>query len=191
MQGPLAVFFFMLKGILIAGRNDFILKGGKSMEAIYWSVIILLFIIAFIGLVFPVVPSVLFIIGGILLYGVFYSFEPFNWVFWTIQILFVILLFTADYAANMFGVKKYGGSKAGIWGSTLGLIIGPFVIPFAGILVGPFIGAALAEILFHRRDFKTAMKIGLGSVVGFISSVITKAVIQLGMIGYFLIVVLH
>ncbi|HYK74219.1 MAG TPA: DUF456 domain-containing protein, partial [Pseudoneobacillus sp.] len=35
-----------------------------------------------------------------------------------------------------------------------------------------------------------AIKIGVGSVIGFISSVITKTIIQAVMIGYFLLVVL-
>jgi uncharacterized protein YqgC (DUF456 family) len=159
------------------------------MDTLFWIIITLLFIMGFVGLIFPIIPSVLFIFGGILLYGLFYSFEPFGWFFWTVQILLVILLFAADYIDNMVGVKKYGGTKAGIWGSTIGLLVGPFVIPFVGILIGPFIGAFLAEILVHKQDPVTASKIGLGSVVGFISSVITKGIIQLLMIGYFIFVV--
>lgn len=159
------------------------------MDTLFWIIITLMFIMGFVGLIFPIIPSVLFIFGGILLYGLFYSFEPFGWSFWTVQILLVILLFAADYIANMVGVKKYGGTKAGIWGSTIGLLVGPFVIPFVGILIGPFIGAFLAEILVHKQDPVTASKIGLGSVVGFISSVITKGIIQLLMIGYFIFVV--
>ncbi|MFF2497543.1 DUF456 domain-containing protein [Peribacillus sp. NPDC058075] len=159
------------------------------MDTLFWIIITLMFIMGFVGLIFPIIPSVLFIFAGILLYGFFYSFEPFGWFFWTVQILFVILLFAADYIANMVGVKKYGGTKAGIWGSTIGLLVGPFVIPFLGILLGPFIGAFLAEILVHKKDPVTASKIGLGSVVGFISSVITKGIIQFLMIGYFLFVV--
>ena len=77
----------------------------------------------------------------------FFTFEPFGWFFWIIQGLFIVLLFVADYIANMIGIKKYGGSKAGIWGSTIGLLVGPFVIPFLGILIGPFIGAIGAEII--------------------------------------------
>ena len=160
------------------------------MDILFWIIIALMFIIGFIGLVFPVIPSVLFIFAGMILYGLFYSFTPFNWFFWTVQILFVLLLFSADYIANMVGIKKYGGTKAGIWGSTIGLIAGPFIIPFVGILIGPFIGAFLAEILFHRTDLVTASKIGLGSVVGFVSSIITKGIIQLLMVAYFLYVVL-
>ena len=160
------------------------------MEIIYWLLISALFIIAFIGLIYPIIPSVVFLLAGYLLYGFLFSFEPFNWLFWTIQGFFIILLFIADYIANMIGIQKYGGSKAGIWGSTIGLIIGPFVIPFLGILLGPFIGAVLAEILINKKNLKDSMKIGFGSVVGFISSVVTKTIIQLLMLGYFFIVVL-
>ncbi|NWQ40040.1 DUF456 domain-containing protein [Bacillus sp. EB106-08-02-XG196] len=160
------------------------------MEIVYWSVIVILFIIGFVGLIYPIIPSVLFLLAGYLLYGVFFSFEPFGWFFWLIQSFFIILLFIADYIANMIGIQKYGGSKAGVWGSTIGLIIGPFVIPFLGILLGPFIGAVGAELLVNKRDFKNSLKIGFGSVVGFISSVITKTIIQILMIVYFFLVVL-
>jgi uncharacterized protein len=159
------------------------------MEIVYWSIISILFIIGFVGLVYPIIPSVLFLLVGYLLYGVFFSFEHFGWFFWLIQSFFIILLFIADYIANMIGVQKYGGSKAGVWGSTIGLLVGPFIIPFLGILIGPFIGAVSAELLVNKRDFKNSLKIGFGSVVGFISSVITKAIIQTLMIVYFLLVV--
>lgn len=161
------------------------------MEIVYWAIIAILFIVAFVGLVYPIIPSVIFLLAGFLLYGVFFSFEPFHWLFWVIQGLFVILLFVADYIANMIGIKKYGGSKAGIWGSTIGLIFGPFIIPVLGILIGPFIGAIAAELIFNKRNFTDSTKIGFGSVIGFISSVVTKTIIQAIMIGYFLLVVLN
>jgi uncharacterized protein len=161
-----------------------------KMESVYWSIIILLFIVAFVGLVYPIVPGVLFLLAGFLLYGLFFNFEPFRWYFWLIQGLFIVLLFVADYIANMIGIKKYGGSKAGIWGSTIGIIVGPFVIPFLGILIGPFIGAIAAELIFNKRNFTESLKIGFGSVIGFISSVITKTIIQILMIVYFFILVL-
>lgn len=160
------------------------------MEYIYWIIIGLLFLGAFAGLIFPIIPGVLLLMGGFILYGIFFSFDHFNWIFWLIQGLFVILLFGADYIANIIGVKKYGGSKAGMWGSTIGLLVGPFVIPFLGILIGPFLGAALAELLFNKKNLNDAIKIGFGSVVGFVSSVATKGIIQTIMLIYFFILVL-
>ncbi|MEK4969255.1 DUF456 domain-containing protein [Cytobacillus kochii] len=160
------------------------------MDILAWAIIIILFVIAFIGLIYPIIPSVLFIAAGFIVYGLFYSFEPFGVLFWSIQILFVILLFGADYISNMVGVKKYGGTKAGIWGSTIGILVGPFVIPVAGILLGPIVGAIIAELIVHRRPFKEAVLVGFGSLVGFISSIFTKGIVQVVMIIYFLFVVL-
>ena len=159
------------------------------MEIVGWTLIIISFVIGFIGLVYPIIPSVIFIMGGFLLYGVFFSFAELPWWFWLIQILFVILLFGADMMANAFGVKKYGGSKAGIWGSTIGLLIGPIVLPFAGIILGPFLGAIIAELLITQSSIKQAIKTGFGSVIGFLTSVITKGVVQIVMIAIFFWVV--
>ncbi|MER1986161.1 MAG: DUF456 family protein [Solibacillus sp.] len=159
------------------------------MEITAWIIIIALFIIAFIGLVYPIIPSVLFILGGFIVYGLFFSFSDLPWWFWAIEILFVILLFAADTVSNLVGVKKFGGSKAGMWGSTIGLLIGPFVIPIAGILLGPFIGAVAAELLVTRATFDQAVKAGIGSLIGFLTSVVTKGIIQAIMIVLFIFVV--
>ncbi len=160
------------------------------MDIIYWIIISVLFLISFIGLVYPIIPSVLFLAAGFIVYGVIYGFDQLSIWFWMIQGMFFLLLLTADYVANLFGVKKFGGSKAGVWGSTIGLIIGPFIIPGFGILIGPFLGAVIAELLVHKKDVKTATKIGIGSLIGFFSGAFSKAIIQLFMIGYFLFAVL-
>ena len=159
------------------------------MDIVAWILIIALFIIAFVGLVYPIIPSVLFIVGGFIVYGLFHSFSELSWWFWVIQILFVVLLFTADTLANLVGVKKFGGSKAGMWGSTIGLLIGPFVIPFAGILIGPFLGAVLAELLVTKSSMEASLKAGVGSLVGFLTSVVTKGIIQAVMILVFVIAI--
>jgi uncharacterized protein len=159
-------------------------------ETVYWLLISILFIISFIGLIYPIIPSVLFIFGGFLLYGFLFSFYQLTVTFWVIQIIFVILLFGTDYLTNLIGVKKYGGSKAAIWGSTIGLLIGPFIIPVAGILIGPFVGAIAGEMFVNKKDVKDAFKIGIGSLIGLLSGVIAKGIIQLIMIAYFLFLVL-
>ena len=159
------------------------------MDIIAWVLIIASFIIAFVGLVYPIIPSVLFIIIGFVIYGLFNSFEELGWLFWTIEILFVVLLFVADSISNLIGVKKFGGTKAGMWGSTIGLLVGPFIIPVAGILVGPFIGAVIGELLVTKTDYKQALKAGVGSLVGFLTSVVTKGTIQVIMIIIFIIAI--
>ncbi|WP_438310944.1 DUF456 domain-containing protein [Sporosarcina sp. FA9] len=157
------------------------------MELIGMVVAILFFIIAFAGLVYPIIPSALFMILGFLLYGLLVTFDGMTWLFWSIQILFIVLLFGADMLSSILGVQKFGGSKAGMWGSTIGLLIGPFVIPVAGIILGPFLGAVLAELIVTRSGFKQALKTGVGSLIGFFTSIITKGSIMIVMIIIFFI----
>ncbi|MFF2754305.1 DUF456 domain-containing protein [Psychrobacillus sp. NPDC058041] len=159
------------------------------MEIVGWILIIACFIIAFIGTFYPIIPSVVFMILGYIIYGLFFSFAELNWLFWIIQLLFVVLLFSADMAANAFGVKKFGGTKAGMWGSSIGLILGPFVIPVAGILIGPFLGAIIAELVITRKGLKQAIKSGIGSLVGFLTSSVAKIIILTVMLVLFIIFV--
>ena len=119
----------------------------------------------------------------------FHSFDALPWWFWVIEILFILLLFGADTLSNLFGVKKFGGSKAGMWGSTVGLLVGPFIIPFAGIILGPFLGAVIGELIVSKRTIVEAVKSGIGSVVGFLTSVVTKGTLQVIMIIIFFIAI--
>ncbi|CAM3121847.1 DUF456 domain-containing protein [Filibacter tadaridae] len=159
------------------------------MEIIAWVLTIIMFIVAFIGLVYPIIPSAFFILSGFLLYGLFDTFEGMTVLFWVIQVLFILLLFGADTLSNLVGVKKFGGSKAGMWGSTIGLLIGPFVIPVFGILVGPFLGAVIAELVVSRSGVKQSIKTGIGSLVGFFTSVLTKGIVMGVMIVVFVMFV--
>ncbi|MBQ4865263.1 DUF456 domain-containing protein [Priestia megaterium] len=160
------------------------------MAILCWALIIISFVVSFVGLVYPIIPSVLFVALGFVIYGLFYDFSSYSWLFWVIQGLLVVALFLADYIANIIGVKKFGGTKAGVWGSTVGLLVGPFVIPGFGIILGPFIGAIVGELIVHRTTISNAVKIGVGSVIGFFSGAISKGFIQLVMIAYFLYAVL-
>lgn len=160
------------------------------LEILTWVILVTLWIGAFVGLIYPILPSAVFLYGSYFVYGFMVSFESFSTFFWIIQTSFFVLLFVVDYVANALGVKKYGGTKASMWGSTIGLLVGPFIIPFAGIILGPFIGAIIAEIVVHKTPFNQALRIGFGSVVGLIGSVLVKGLIMLGMLVYFLIQVL-
>ena len=72
------------------------------MDIIAWIIILALFIVAFIGLVYPIIPSVLFLLGGFIAYGLFYKFSDLPWWFWVIEILFVALLFVVVFLAATF-----------------------------------------------------------------------------------------
>lgn len=163
--------------------------GESGMDILYWIIISIFIALAFAGLVYPIIPSVVFMAGAFILYGLFFSFEPLSWIFWTVQSMFFILMLVADYAVNMLGVRRFGGSKAGVWGSTAGLIAGPFIIPFLGIIIGPFLGAVLGELAVNRTPLRKALLIGWGSVLGFIGSAAVKGAILAAMAIYFIFLV--
>lgn len=154
------------------------------MITLGWIVVILLFVIGMVGAVYPILPGVLAIYAAYFIYGWLISWEPFGFWFWLIQTLVVIIIIVADYAVSALGVKKFGGSKAAVWGSTIGLIIGPFVIPAFGIILGPFIGAVVGELI-AGSSWQNAVRTGIGSVLGFFASSVVKIVLQLGMIIIF------
>ncbi|MCD1259808.1 DUF456 family protein [Paenibacillus athensensis] len=159
------------------------------MDIVGWILVIALFAIGMAGAVYPVLPGVLAIYGAFFLYGWLISFEPFTWLFWLLQTLIVVIILVADYAVSAMGVKKFGGSRASVIGSTIGLIVGPFVIPAFGLILGPFIGAVIGELIIGT-SWQQALRVGWGSVLGFFSSVVVKVVLQLVMIVLFLLWVL-
>ena len=133
--------------------------------------------IGLIGCVLPIIPGPpLAYIGLLFLHFTqriqFESNELFLWAFIAIAVT------VADNVLPIWTTKKFGGSKAGVWGSTIGLILGLFFPPL-GILVGPFVGAVLGEMLNNNNE--KAFKAGLGAFMGFVFGVGLK----LASIGYF------
>ncbi|WP_435925825.1 DUF456 domain-containing protein [Paenibacillus sp. DYY-L-2] len=156
------------------------------MDVLGWILVIALFVIGMAGAIYPVLPGVIAIYFAFFVYGWFFSFEPFGWFFWIIQTLIVIALLVADYAVGAWGVKKFGGSKLSVWLSTIGIIIGPFVIPAFGLILGPLLGAMIGELI-RGETLNKAFKVGVGSVVGLFSSIVVKVLLQLVMIIVFFI----
>ncbi len=154
------------------------------LEIAGWVVVGLLFAAGMAGAVFPVLPGALAVYGGFLAYGLFFGFGKLDVWFWLIQTFIVASIFIADYAVGAWGVKRFGGSRASVIGAAVGILIGPFVIPVAGLVAGPFLGAVLGE-LSVSRDPSHLLRVGWGSVIGLLSGVAVKLVLQVMMLVLF------
>lgn len=151
---------------------------------------LLLMLIGIIGSILPILPGVpISWLGLLTLY--FAPSLPFDPVFITITGVVAFTLYILDYVIPAMGTKKFGGSAAGMWGTTIGLIVGIFApIPF-GILIGPFVGAYIGEVVVNKTKGPQAMKSAIGSFVGFLGSTFIKfvaTVVYFGMFLYKLIV---
>lgn len=135
------------------------------MAVTAWILIAVLFAVGMAGAVYPVLPGALAIYAAFFVYGFMIGFAPFGFWFWFIQTTVVAVITIADYWISARGVKKYGGSRASVIGSTVGILIGPFVIPVAGLIAGPFIGAVIGERL-AGNDWDGALRAGWGALVG-------------------------
>src|SRR5690625_4416826 len=132
------------------------------LAILIWILIIALFIVSFIGLIYPVIPSSLFIWIGFLMYHFFIDQTSLNLFFWVMMIAFTVILFIADVVANSYFVKRYGGSKWGERGAAIAVIVGSFIIPPFGIIIFPFITVLVIEIV-QSSTFKKAVKTTLSN----------------------------
>ena len=115
------------------------------MDIVFWIIIIACFILSFVGLVYPVIPSVLVIWVGVGVYHFGINSNELSWISWTLLVILTLLLFLADYLANLHFVDKAGGSKWGMRVATIGLIVGSFVIPPFGVVIVPFVLVLIAR----------------------------------------------
>ncbi len=144
----------------------------------------LFFLIGLVGTLMPILPGALMIWLGMLLYAVIAGFEEFSLYFFLGQALLALSVMGVDYLFAVMGSRYFGGSNAALWGAGVGLLVGVFFFPI-GLLVGPFLGAALADLLFRRNAGK-AVKSGLGASFGFWSALPIKLGLEAVMIGWFI-----
>ncbi|MCR1872501.1 DUF456 domain-containing protein [Mammaliicoccus lentus] len=156
------------------------------MTTISWLLIIIMFVIAFIGLIKPIIPSVLFLWIGYFIYHFTIDSSKLSWVFWTVMILFTVFMILSDIIMNSYFVKKFGGSKLGETMAAVGVIIGCFVFPPFGIIIVPFILVFVSEII-QKSDISAALNASIGSLLGFLTSTIAKALIMIVMVIWFFI----
>lgn len=146
---------------------------------------LVLMFVGILGSFLPVLPGVPVSWLGLLCLYLTPSL-PFDWIFIIITGVVAIGLYILDYIIPAMGTKKFGGSKAGAWGTTIGLIVGILApIPF-GILIGPFVGALIGELVFNKTKGKLAMKAAFGSFLGFLASTFMKFFATLVYLGLFL-----
>ncbi|PTG23628.1 DUF456 domain-containing protein [Staphylococcus chromogenes] len=151
-----------------------------------WLLVLISFVIAFIGLLKPVIPAVLFLWIGFIIYQWGIDDTSLSWIFWLGMLFLTLLIFISDLLMNRYFVNRFGGSKKGEWAALIGVILGSFILPPFGIVIFPFILVLIVEMLEQKR-FDVALKASFGSIVAFFSSTFTQAFVMLIMVIWFFV----
>ena len=130
-------------------------------------------LVGLIGCVAPVLPGVpLAYLGLLLLHWT--ERVQFSWQFLTIWAVITIVIQVLDYVIPAWGTKRYGGTKYGVWGSTIGVFVGMF-FGAIGIIVGPLVGAIVGELIGGKGQ-KEALRAGWGSFIGILCGTVLKLI---------------
>jgi uncharacterized protein len=106
--------------------------------------------------------------------------SKFLWIWAGVTIVVIII----EYIIPVYGTKKFGGTKYGVWGCTIGLVVGLFFGPI-GIIAGPFVGALAGELIGNANS-NQAMKAALGSFIGFLAGTVLKLIVCGVMVYYYI-----
>jgi hypothetical protein len=158
---------------------------------IFISLGVVVLVTGFIGCIVPVLP------GPIIAYlALIFINIPKEWKAVRPLVLIVVGIATLiatvlDYVLPAVMSKKKGASKAGVWGSVIGMIAGMFLLPPYGILIGAFVGAVAGELIFNKEirqkgERKKAFRAGWGVFLGTLFGIIIKFGVT-GIIAFYFI----
>jgi len=150
--------------------------------------IILLVVLSFIGCIVPAIPGPVLTYGAMVLGHFFSGYMNFNTSTLITAGIFAIGVQALDQIIPVIGTKKLGGTKHGVRGSIIGLIVAIVVLPLLGItlgpfgiigiLAGPFAGAYIGE-RYSGQNNERALRSALGSFLGFAAGTLMKLAVAI------------
>ena len=128
----------------------------------------LLSIVGIVGCIVPALPGVVLSYAG-LLCAYFTSYSSMSPAAIWLWLAITVAVSVADYFLPAWMTRRFGGSRSGAIGATVGVIL------------GPFFGAVLGELLNDRRDAGKAFLVGIGSFLSFVVGTGIKLAAAIGM----------
>jgi uncharacterized protein YqgC (DUF456 family) len=152
-------------------------------QTLYFILSAILILAGIAGTIVPVLPGVPLVFCGMLLAAWADHFQHIG--MFTLIVLGVLcaLALLIDFAAGLLGAKRVGASTRALWGAAIGTLVG-FFFGVPGVLLGPFIGAVLAE-LSTGRELGHATRVGVGTWLGLLFGTLAKLALCFTMLGVF------
>ena len=138
--------------------------------------------IGLLGVILPVLPGTILSFGGMIC-AYFVHGSTITMTQLVICGILSIIVVVLDYLLPGYFTKLFGGTKAGITGATIGTFVG-FLFGIPGIILGPFFGAVIGEMVGSKTTFDNAINIGLGSMLSFLVGSGIKLIVGVYMMFY-------
>jgi len=153
------------------------------VEPLLWLVAALLVALGIAGTVLPALPGAPMVFVGLVMAAAADRFERVGWPTLLVLALLTLVAMAIDLAAGTLGARRIGASPWAIAGAALGTIAGLF-FGFAGLLLGPLLGAVGGEWL-ARREMARAARVGLATFVALLLAAAGKIALVFLMLGLF------
>ena len=137
------------------------------------------------GSILPGLPSTPLVLIGAIAHKLYFKETGAGWIVITMLVLITAISLIMDYLTTIVGAKQFGATKKGMVGAIVGGIIGLF-FNLPGLLLGPFVGASVFEMA-GGREFKPAMKAGVGATLGLFAGAIGKLLCCAAMMLLFIV----
>jgi uncharacterized protein len=146
-------------------------------------------VIGFIGSIVPGLPGTPLVLAAAIGHRLYFGVHSINNAFLICLVILTVISLVLDYLASYYGAKRFGATWRGGLGAALGGIAGMFFgIP--GILLGPFLGAMLLELV-GGHEFEKAAKAGAGATLGLFAGAVGKCAVCVMMVGMFTVNVVY
>lgn len=153
------------------------------IAALLWFAAVLLIAVGIAGLILPGLPGAALILGGLVLAAWIEDFAFVGTLTLALLAVLALLTYVVDFLAGILGARHFGASPRAMMGAMIGAVVGIF-FGLPGLLLGPFVGAALGEFS-ARRGMVAAGKAGIGATLGLVIGAAAKLALAFSMIAVF------
>jgi uncharacterized protein YqgC (DUF456 family) len=149
-------------------------------------VAILLLLPGIVGVVIPVLPGIpymfLVAIGYAALRGFYHIAGAELWILAGLALASIVV----DYLSGTLGARLAGASAKSLSIGLLGLLVGLFILPPLGGVIGLFVGIFLAEFMRHRNQHQ-ALRAATGGLIGSVAGIILNLILALTFMVLFIL----
>ena len=154
-----------------------------TAEIIGLSLTLIIMLLAFVASIIPGIPGPPVVLLAAIAHRLCFGHQGASGLVLTCLGLLALASIILDHLAGVYGAKRFGATWRGLLGAFVGGVVGIF-FSLPGIILGPFLGAMLFELL-GGHELEKASRAGLGATLGMFAGVIGKCVICAVMIGLF------